>query len=169
MNRHARLLLVWIIALCAAAVAIAAPSSALAMPINEAIEHHVEESLTCQCGCGLTLAQCNHPNCEFAVPARHKIRVMLAKGMSGAQVIAYFRAKYGEKILSSPPMQGFNVLAWTMPFMALIAGCIFILYVANKWRSGDSSGEPINASPVPEGPVDPELRRRLEREIKDRL
>jgi len=25
----------------------------------------VSEGLTCQCGCGLTVANCNHPQCEF--------------------------------------------------------------------------------------------------------
>jgi cytochrome c-type biogenesis protein CcmH len=81
----------------------------------------ISEGLTCQCGCGLTVANCNHPNCEFSVPVRDQIDVMLKRGMSGPQVIAYFRGKYGEKILSAPTTQGFNLLAWIMPFAAIPA------------------------------------------------
>ncbi|HKV55483.1 MAG TPA: hypothetical protein VJN94_12675, partial [Candidatus Binataceae bacterium] len=33
----------------------------------------VSEALTCQCGCGLTVANCNHPQCEFSVPLREQI------------------------------------------------------------------------------------------------
>ncbi|MGA9722867.1 MAG: hypothetical protein WBQ86_10450, partial [Candidatus Binatus sp.] len=33
----------------------------------------VYEGLTCQCGCGLTVANCNMPTCAFAVPMRREI------------------------------------------------------------------------------------------------
>ena len=41
----------------------------------------IAEGLTCQCGCGLTVANCNHPNCSFSVPMRQRIDTMLAHGM----------------------------------------------------------------------------------------
>jgi len=62
----------------------------------------VSEGLTCQCGCGLTVANCNHPQCEFSVPVRQQIETMINQGMGAKQIIAFFRAKYGEKILSAP-------------------------------------------------------------------
>ena len=62
----------------------------------------VAEGLTCQCGCGLTIANCNHPNCEFCVPVRAKIDKLIAQGMDRAQIIGFFRAQYGEKVLSAP-------------------------------------------------------------------
>ena len=48
----------------------------------------VSEGLTCQCGCGLTVANCNHPTCGFAVPVRLQTGRMLADGMDEAQIIA---------------------------------------------------------------------------------
>ena len=42
--------------------------------------------------------------------------------MDRAQIIAIFRAQYGEKVLSAPTTQGFNLLAWVMPFAAIVAG-----------------------------------------------
>ncbi len=41
----------------------------------------VSEGLTCQCGCGLTVANCNHPTCPFAVPLRTQIDGMIKAGM----------------------------------------------------------------------------------------
>jgi cytochrome c-type biogenesis protein CcmH len=156
-------------AVCATlAVALLAPVSAASRPT----EADVAQSLTCQCGCGLTIANCNHPNCEFAVPVRHKIDAMIARGMSKVQIIAFFRHKYGEKILSSPTTQGFNLLAWTMPFIALALGGAFIVVTAARWRSaGASPAEPSpTKAPSPrDAPADAERRRRLEDEIKENL
>jgi cytochrome c-type biogenesis protein CcmH len=131
----------------------------------------VSEGLTCQCGCGLTVANCNHPNCEFSVPVRDQIEGMLNRGMSGPQVIAYFRGKYGEKILSAPTTQGFNLLAWIMPFAAIVAGGTLIAITVGRWRakSPPSTPAPDSGTGVEGGEFDPELRRRLERELRDRI
>ena len=102
----------------------------------------VAEGLTCQCGCGLTVANCNHPNCSFSVPMREHIDTMLGHGMGRAEIIAYFRKQYGEKILSAPTTQGFNLLAWTMPFVALIAGGGLVVLMIGRWRGGPSSAPP---------------------------
>ncbi len=128
----------------------------------------VSEGLTCQCGCGLTVANCNMPTCGFSVPMRAEIDAMIRKGMSRAQIIAFYRHKYGEKVLSAPTTEGFNLLAWTMPFIALALGGGLMALVVGRWRS--------NAPPAPSGSkpagepssFDPELRRRLENELKER-
>jgi cytochrome c-type biogenesis protein CcmH len=133
----------------------------------------VSEGLTCQCGCGLTVANCNHPNCEFSVPVREQIDHMLGRGMSGEQVIAYFRGKYGEKILSAPTTQGFNLLAWIMPFAAILAGGALVAFTVGRWRSSSPASTPADAPSsggnAGAGNFDPELRRRLESELRDRL
>ena len=82
----------------------------------------VSEGLTCQCGCGLTVANCNMPTCGFSVPMRHDIDRMIGEGKTRAQIIAFYRRQYGEKVLSAPTTEGFNILAWTMPFIALALG-----------------------------------------------
>ncbi len=128
----------------------------------------VSEGLTCQCGCGLTVANCNMPTCGFSVPMRAEIDGMIRKGMSRAQIVAFYRHKYGEKVLSAPTTEGFNLLAWTIPFIALALGGGLMVLVVGHWRS--------NAPPAPSGSkpagekssFDPELRRRLENELKER-
>ena len=96
----------------------------------------IAEGLTCQCGCGLTVANCNHPNCSFSVPMRERIDTMLAHGKGRAEIISYFRKQYGEKILSAPTTQGFNLLAWTMPFVALLVGGGLVVLMMGRWRGG---------------------------------
>ena len=82
----------------------------------------VSEGLTCQCGCGLTVANCNMPTCGFSVPMRREIDRMIGEGKTRAQIISFYRTQYGEKVLSAPTTEGFNILAWTMPFIALAVG-----------------------------------------------
>jgi cytochrome c-type biogenesis protein CcmH/NrfF len=130
----------------------------------------VEESLTCQCGCGLTIANCNEPKCEFAIPARRKIEAMVARGMTRVQIIAYFRKKYGEKILAEPTTHGFNLLAWTMPFLAVLCGAGVVMIMMGRWR-GEPPSEPSSSTdthPKAEQSSS-DMRERLEREIKERI
>lgn len=134
----------------------------------------IAEGLTCQCGCGLTVANCNHPNCSFSVPMRERIDTMLVHGMGRAEIIAYFRRQYGEKILSAPTTRGFNLLAWTMPFVALLVGGGLVVLMMGRWR-----GSPRPAPQSPEdsnrrnsdklGKFDPALRERVERELRERI
>ena len=126
----------------------------------------VAEGLTCQCGCGLTVANCNHPQCEFAVPARDQIETMLDKGMSHKEVLASFRAKYGEKILSAPTTEGFNLVAWIMPFAALFAGGGLIFFAFGRWSSRRSSVDEKPGETVGET-FDPALREKLEETLKE--
>lgn len=139
------------------------PSGRAAPTPPKTSTQEVSEGLTCQCGCGLTVANCNHPQCEFAVPIRTQIDKMIAKGMTRPQIIAWFRTTYGEKVLSAPTTEGFNLLAWIMPFAVLLAGGVGIVFVFGRWRSN----APLPASDA--NPVDPELKRRLERELRERI
>ena len=161
-----------------AALIIVACSCAFAIPIvviaaPTVTVQEVSEGLTCQCGCGLTVANCNHPNCEFSVPVRDQIDGMLKHGQSGAQVIAYFRGKYGEKILSAPTTQGFNIVAWIMPFAVIAAGAILVAFTVGRWRSKSPlpmpAGAPASGDGTNGSDFDLELRRRLERDLRDRI
>jgi len=125
----------------------------------------VSEALTCQCGCGLTVANCNHPQCEFSVPIRTEIETMISKGLRQPQIIAQFRTKYGEKILSAPTSEGFNLLAWIMPFAVLLGGGGLVLMALARWHRRKPAPAPQSA--LSEG--DTELKRRLEREFRESL
>ena len=125
----------------------------------------VSEGLTCQCGCQLTVANCNMPTCGFSVPTRREIDGMIARGMTRAQIIGFYRTKYGEKVLSAPTAEGFNLLAWTMPFIALVVGGGAIAWAFGRWHSH----APSDSKPAAEqtSSFDAELRRKLERELDE--
>jgi cytochrome c-type biogenesis protein CcmH/NrfF len=123
-------------------------------------QQEVEESLTCQCGCGLTVHSCNHIQCSSAEPIKREIAERLARGEDKATILAAFRTRYGEKILSAPTFQGFNWLAWLTPFAAVLAGGVGIALVIRRWTR-----MPPGPPPAAPPPTDDEQRRRLAREL----
>lgn len=127
----------------------------------------LEEALTCQCGCGLTVHSCNHLQCPSAIPLRQEIREQLGLGLDKDGVLAHFEQKYGEKILSAPTTHGFNLTAWITPFVALGLGGGLVVFTLRRWRRGGvraaaPTGAPT-AGPVPERSA---LERQLDRELE---
>jgi len=130
--------------------------------MTDATQTDVEESLTCQCGCGLTVHACNHLQCPSRVPLQKEIAEQLALGKTKPEVLSYFAGKYGEKILSSPTTTGFNLVAWVMPFAVVLIAAAVILLFTRRWRRPAS---PAAGAPPPA--VDPALRARFEAELRD--
>jgi len=120
----------------------------------------VEEGLTCQCGCGLTVHACNHLQCSFAIPVRKDIAESLERGETGQQILDRYAQKYGEKVLSSPIATGFNVLAWIAPYVAVAVGGILIVFAIR--RMAHRSAELPHAAPD-EHSSDPASQQQLAR------
>jgi cytochrome c-type biogenesis protein CcmH len=57
---------------------------------------------------------------------RDTIREKLAAGWSDQQILDYFVAQYGERVLANPSARGFNVFIWVIPPLALLAGVVFL-------------------------------------------
>jgi len=90
---------------------------------------------------------------------------MIGEGKTRAQIIAFYRHQYGEKVLSAPTTAGFNILAWTMPFIALALGGGLMVLAVGRWHSS----APPNSKPSEKATsFDPELRRKLEKELEER-
>ncbi len=139
-----------------------------AEPVRTTVQE-VGEGLTCQCGCGLTVANCNHPSCGFAIPTRGEIASMIRKGMTRVQILDAFRHKYGEKVLSAPTVEGFNLLAWIIPYAAVGAGIVFIVLAVARWRRPQAeAGSTYPAAPAGEQ-FDAGLRQRLESDLRRQL
>jgi cytochrome c-type biogenesis protein CcmH len=127
-------------------------------------QREVEERLACQCGCGLTVHTCNHLQCSFAVPVREDIAKSLAAGQSEDEIIARYVAEYGEKVLSAPTREGFNLLAWWGPYAALAigaAGLWLAIRRLNRGRKDEIESAPPLAD-IPQAARD-EINRELER------
>jgi cytochrome c-type biogenesis protein CcmH len=138
---------------------------AVAMPVFAApTQQEVEESLTCQCGCGLTVHSCNHLQCGSGEPMKKEISERLARGETKQQILDAFTQRLGEKVLSSPTMQGFNWFAWVTPFAALLVAGTVLAVVIRK-RAHESAGAVAPVRPGPQ-PTDAQ-RARLARELDD--
>jgi cytochrome c-type biogenesis protein CcmH/NrfF len=127
-----------------------------------ATQTEIEESLTCQCGCGLTVHACNHLQCPSGIPLKEEIASQLVLGKTRPEVLSYFAGKYGEKILSSPTTSGFNIVAWVMPFAVVLIAATIIVVLTRRWRR--SAAAP-GAAPPPA--VDPAWRARLDADLDD--
>lgn len=125
----------------------------------------IEESLTCQCGCGLTVHSCNHLQCGSALPLRQEIREQIALGKNRQEILGYFKGKYGEKILSAPTTTGFNILAWVTPFVLVALGLLVVAVAVMRWSGRGHGAEATAAREAPraQSPYDDIL----EKELKD--
>src|SRR5574337_577326 len=99
---------------------------------------------------------------EMATQMREVIHEKLKNGESPDQIRNYFVSRYGEWILLSPARQGFNWLAWLLPFVALLGGGgIIILTIRRSIRRGHKSNVERPGS------TDPRYASRLESELKE--
>ena len=135
-------------------------------------QQQIESRLMCYCGCAdLTVRVCT---CGTADGMRQEIAERLARGEGAGQVVAAFVARHGEKILSAPTKEGFNLLAWATPFAVLLAAGAALVLVVRRWSAqGAGAGGPASGGPVAAGapPLpsarESELRKRIEREIRE--
>jgi cytochrome c-type biogenesis protein CcmH len=93
---------------------------------------------------------------------RELVREKLKNGESPEQIRAYFVSRYGEWILLAPKRQGFNWVAWLLPFGAILGGVGVIGFVVR--RSVSRSRVPRDAQ-LP--PLDPRYAGRLQAELKE--
>ena len=109
------------------------------------------------------LAEAGHPDPPrtWAAWADAMARVKARAAPERYAILAAFRTRYGEKVLSSPTFRGFNWLAWVTPFAAILAGASGVTLVIRRWVRAPA---PPPAAP---SPVAGELRQRLARELED--
>lgn len=134
---------------------------------GDATQTQVESDLTCQCGCGLTVHSCNHLNCGSGIPLKKEIAEQIGRGGSREEILDYFQGKYGEKILSSPTATGFNLAAWTVPFVVLGVGLLLVGLVLSRWRRGSRGAGAPAAAGVPGEGLDAAGRARLQSALED--
>ena len=142
----------------------AAPGRAAEPADTRGLMIEIEESLVCQCGCGLTVHACNHLNCPSGIPMKEEIARRLADGETAEQILAYFGNKYGEKVLSAPSMSGFNLVAWITPFLFFVVGSVIVVRVARRWLRETQDGAEASVTTLRMDDAD---RDRLRREIDE--
>jgi cytochrome c-type biogenesis protein CcmH/NrfF len=120
----------------------------------------VGEKLKCQCGCAYTVGSCNMLNCHFREEVNAIIRPMLQSGADEPTILGRLQEKYGTIILAAPPAEGFKLLGYVMPFIAMVLGLFAIWYFLKRWKR---PAPPLAAV----GPVLDKYQKQIEKELAD--
>jgi len=113
----------------------AKPGAATSM--TAAQRDDLEHQIHCQCGCNLDVYTCRTTDFSCSVsPAMHAdVMGLVAGGHTAQEILAAFKAVYGEKVLMAPVRSGFNLVGYTMPFIALGTGAVIVAALLKRWKS----------------------------------
>jgi len=113
--------------------------------------------------CTVPLAQSDSP---AARQIERVIRDKIAAGWTKSRIKSMLVRQYGQSILTSPPKRGFDLLAWLLPLAGIVAAGAVLGVAAWRWSRTRAGPEPsIMQSQKGQGPIDPELDRRLDEEL----
>jgi len=128
------------------------------------VEKELRANIVCMCGtCGRKrVGECT---CGTAEAMRAEIADLVASGKSYDEVVDYYVKKYGsQEVLAAPIDEGFNRLAWFLPYAIGLVGILVVSGVAIKWtRKSDAA--PV-AAPAPTA-VTEAREARLDDELRD--
>lgn len=128
-----------------AAVLILSPIKAFSLTASE-----ITESMTCICGCNMVVAACEGSmECGPAAQITSETVHLISEGKTKEEILQYFVDKNGEAILAAPTKQGFNFIAWVLPFLGLFVGIggiyIFIDRALTSRLIHEEDEEPIES------------------------
>ncbi len=122
--------------------------------------NRVAKNLYCPVCPNTPLDVCETKACE---DWRAQIRDQLAQGWTDQQIIDYFVAQYGERVLAEPQRKGFTSFVWILPVIAVLIGLAIVYEVLRGWRS--PRGSPRSSSPPAR--IEPEILDKIEQELND--
>ena len=115
---HLFVMLLFIMALCAPLAHAANESKSESQTVAERTRA-IAAQLSCVVCSGQSVAS---SNAALAQDMRAFIATKLREGESPAEIKAFLRRRYGDKILMRPPVKPATYLLWAAPVMALLAG-----------------------------------------------
>lgn len=125
--------------------------------MTDAQRDELEHQIHCQCGCNLDVYTCRTTDFACSVsPAMHAdVMGLVSGGHTAQEILAAFKAVYGEKVLMAPGRSGFNLVGYTMPFVALGAGAVIVTALIRRWKSRAPAS--VVAAPRPVDATESEL------------
>jgi cytochrome c-type biogenesis protein CcmH len=120
----------------------------------------VAKELWCPLCNGVRLDNCELQAC---IQMREVIGQKLAVGEDKAEIKAYFVQQYGDVVLGEPARQGFNLVVWIFPILAVVVGLGWLAYLVMTWRKR----QPAETAPVAGSEVgEDEYLRRVEQQLR---
>jgi len=118
--------------------------------------------MMCQCGCGQVLLECNHVSCPVSPVMRDELTNNIASGLNDSLVLQSFVQKYGAVVLAAPTTEGFDLLAWIMPFAVSAVALVGTIFLVRHWAKNQPKLVPAG------GAFDP-VQARAEEEMRERI
>jgi cytochrome c-type biogenesis protein CcmH len=148
----------------AAVLAIVALVFALAIAFRGHSSKHPTQA---QVEAGLVCTTCHEPLDESSSPLAQQmkafIRAKLAAGWSQKQIDDHFVAELGPQVLSTPKTSGFDLLAWLLPFAAIVFGAAAVGIGARAWLANKEEDDEAPGDTGP--PLAPALEHRVDQEL----
>ena len=118
--------------------------------MSDAERNELEHKLHCQCGCQLDVYTCRTTDFACSVsPAMHSdVMGLVAGGHTAEEILTAFQSVYGEKVLMAPVKSGFNLLGYTVPFLALGTGAVIVAALIRRWKSATPVVATMSSPPV---------------------
>ena len=99
----------------------------------------LESNFKCNCSCGLDVHTCQFQmQCGTSPVWTLRIRESLERGETVEAIEASFVADLGKSVLMAPPVEGFNLVAYFLPVVAIVtAGMLIGLLTRGGMRRED--------------------------------
>ncbi|MFN3214390.1 MAG: cytochrome c-type biogenesis protein CcmH [Henriciella sp.] len=136
--RH--LILAGVLLFCLGMGAIAQEISAEEQAEIDARTEEISKTLRCVVCQNQSIYDSNAP---LAEDMRNLVRKRVEAGDSNDEAREYLRARYGDYVLMSPPLQMNTILLWTGPLFLVAIG---LVWFAARLRSGQNAPEPAALS-----------------------
>jgi len=147
--------------LAALALGLAAPLAAAAAPAPQTTVTEIEAEVMCPiCGTLLELAESPQAKREKVYVAK-----LVAEGKTKAEIKDSLVAQYGPSVLALPKASGFDLSAYLVPVVALLAAIAVLAFSVARWRRAGGSpaapDEPAETGPQGDDAarLDADLRR----------
>jgi len=132
-------------------LALALPGTAAASE-RHPTQREVESELICPVCTPQTLDQSNAP---IARRMKRFIAARIAAGDTKSEIKDKLVAQFGRRVLAAPEREGFDLLAWVLPFAGVAAAALALAVGLRRWTR----------PPPAEERLDPELERRVDDEL----
>lgn len=149
------------------AVALARAQDGNPPPVTDNDVNAVAKQLYCPVCENVPLDVCPTQACT---QWRGTIREKLEAGWNTQQILDYFAAQYGERVLANPSTRGLNIFLWVLPPIVVVVGAgLLWWYLRSQTRRAVpvplTAASPASAASATED----EYAARLEQELRKRL